>query len=176
MEFKPVNKALTFKADDVKIKLGDKEYRLVYDLNAFCELEKTYGSIDKILQLILGNPNEPQDRSVTVDGKEVDVNTVTVGGKPLAVLLDDMLGKRTSATHTDTLNLLYAGTMHDSAQYNAHDEIIGYGTSKAKLGSMVTLANVREVNAAIVAALLRDLVPAKNADEGKNTEAPEAAE
>lgn len=176
MEIKPVNKALTFKADDVKIKLGDKEYRLVYDLNAFCELEKTYGSIDKILQLILGNPNEPQDRSVTVDGKEVDVNTVTVGGKPLAVLLDDMLGKRTSATHTDTLNLLYAGTMHDAAQYNAHDEIIGYGTSKAKLGSMVTLANVREVNAAIVAALLRDLVPAKNADEGKNTEAPEAAE
>lgn len=175
MENKPVNKALTFKADDVKITLGDTEYRLVYDLNAFCELEKTYGSIDNILKLILGGATADVDKTVAVDGKEVPVEQVTIGGKPLSEMLDAMLNTP-KATHQDTLNLLYAGTMHDAAIYNEHDEITGYKTSKSKLGAQVTLRNVREVNAAVVAAILRDLVPAQNNEAGKNTEAPDAAE
>ena len=45
--------------------------------------------------------------------------------------------------------------------------------SKARIGPFVTLANVREINARVVAAILRDLVPATNGTDEKNEDAPE---
>lgn len=170
------NKALVFKADDVKITLGETEYRLVYDLNAFCELEKIYGSIDDVLKLILGAPEIAAEAEIKNDDETtstIAVDKITVGGTPLTSILQKA-SSSPKATMADTLNLLYAGLMHDAAIYNTHDEITGYKISKSRIGSHINIANVREVNARIVAAIIRDLVPAKSDDTGKNVEAPEA--
>ena len=61
--------------------------------------------------------------------------------------------------HTDTLNLLWAGCLHDAAIYNSFGEITGYTVSKARLGAEVTFRNLREVNGKIITAILRDLLP-----------------
>lgn len=48
---KPESKLATVKAvEPVVVKLGDKEYTLVYDMNAFAELEQEYGTIDEALK------------------------------------------------------------------------------------------------------------------------------
>ena len=174
---KLVNKALIFKADDVRVKLGDKEYRLVYDLNAFCELEKFYGSVDKILKMLFGGA-AIADTTVRHNGVEIDAHTITVGDATLDTLLVSLTADNNKqATHTDTLKLLYAGLMHDAAIYNGNDEITGYSLTPARIGSLVTLKNIREINTQIVTAILRDLVPAKSdEDTSKNAEAPDAAE
>ena len=43
--------ASVFKPDDVTVTIAGKEYRLIYDLNAFCEMEKMYDSVDRILNI-----------------------------------------------------------------------------------------------------------------------------
>ena len=103
----------------------------------------------------------------------IEGDKVTIAGTPLIDYLSKVHTKQ--AKHEDTLNLLWAGCLHDAAQYNEHDEITGYNVSKSKLGSYVTFRNLREVNAKIITALLRDLLPAKNVQEAP-AEAPPVAE
>lgn len=168
------NTALVFKPDDIKLTLGETEYRLVYDLNAFCELEKKYGSIDNILQLMLGTGQETAP-VIKVDGIETDIKAVTVDDTPLAVVLAKLTDQPT-ATLSDTAELLYAGVLHDAAVYNQHGEIVKYTVAKQKLCSEITLRNIREINMKIAAAILRDLVPAQETpEEAKNVDAPENA-
>lgn len=167
--------AAIFKPDDVVIKLAeDYEVRLVYDLNAFCELEKIYDSVDSVIQMILGT-QENVDPSklltqVKVGDMFIDGKDVTIAGTPLIEYLSKVHAKQ--AKHGDTLNLLWAGCLHDAAQYDQHDEIVGYNISKSKLGSYVTFKNLREINAKIIVALLRDLIPSKNAEAPAEGEQP----
>lgn len=168
------NKALMFKHDDIKITLGGKEYKLVFDLNAFCEIEKRYGSVDKVLSMVLGGAAQ-MDTTVKCKGYEVDPKEVTIGDATLDTLLPKLTDTQPTAKLTDTLVLLYIALMHDTAVYNANDEICKYSISEARLGSLVDMSMLREINGKVVAALMRDLVPSK-ADDGKNAEAPEAAE
>lgn len=172
------NTAKFFKPDDIKVTLGEKEYHLVYDLNAFCELEKKYGSIDKILDLVLGKPSEisvtvkvPTDDKNATTYENFDTNNIIVGTTSLTALLPRLTDTKQS-TLSDTLELLYAGVMHDTAIYNQHDEITGYSITKARIGSYITLSNVREINGLIAMALLRDLIPARVDNDSKNAEAP----
>lgn len=163
-----------FKPTDVVLKLGEagdeKQYRLIYDLNAFCELEKMYDSVDSVLQMLLGVNETPDMNEVTYKGEPVLAEDVQVAGTALASYIAKVNNKK-EAKHADTLNLLWIGTLHDHAVYNDFDEITGYSISKAKLGAIVTFKNLREVNAKIVTAILRDLLPPVN--EAKNEEASE---
>lgn len=159
--------AAIFKPDDVTIQLADDyTVRLVYDLNAFCELEKIYDSVDSIIQMVLGTQEDADPAKlmtqVKVGNMIIDGNTVTIADTPLIDYVSKVHVRQ--AKHADTLNLLWAGCLHDAAQYNAHDEIVGYNVSKSKLGSYVTFRNLKEINSKIIVALLRDLIPAKNAE------------
>lgn len=162
------NDAALFRPDDIVVELGGQKFRLYYDLNAFCELEKIYTSVDNILQMILGTNAAPDLEQVTYKGNKVDPLDVAIAGTPLTVYINKLNNVK-EARHSDTLTLLWAGCLHDHAIFE-HEEIVGYTITKSKLGSLVTLRNLGEVNAKIVAALLRDLIPA---DAVKNAEAPE---
>ena len=164
--------ASLFKPDDIKVKLNDKEYRLVYDLNALCELEKQYPSVDHVLQMLLGSPEVTNIGRVTYQGDKVDSDDINVG----EITLTEYITKNEAsdkAKHSDTLNFLHAGLLHDHTIFNEDGEVTGYTISKAKVGSMVTFKNLREVNAQIVMAILRDLLPPQD-EESKNEEAPAA--
>lgn len=162
--------ASLFKPDDIKVKLNDEEYRLVYDLNALCELEKQYPSVDHVLQMLLGTPETGNLGKVTYQGDTLDPEEVFIGDNTLAeyIMKNETADK---AKHSDTLNLLHAGLLHDHTTFNEDGEVTGYTISKAKVGSMVTFKNLREVNAQIVMAILRDLLPPQD-EESKNEEAP----
>ena len=169
--------AAIFKPDDVTIKLADDyEVRLVYDLNAFCELEKLYDSVDTVIQMVLGTQENVDPEKLLTQVKTgnmfLDGNTITIAGTPLIDYLRKVHTRQ--AKHADTLNLLWAGCLHDAAVYNEHDEITGYNVSKSKLGSYVTFKNLREINAKIIVALLRDLIPSKNAEAPAEEEQPAA--
>lgn len=161
--------AAVFKPTDSVITLGDVDYRLVYDLNAFAELEKIYDSVDSILQMLLGTSNAPDLETITYKGNKAEASDILVAGTPLSIYLEK-LNKVREAKHTDTLNLLWAGCLHDAAIYNSFGEITGYTVTKARLGAQVTFKNLRDVNAKILATILRDLLPP---EEVKNAAAPE---
>ena len=79
-------KAAIFKPNDVVIQLAeDYSVRLVYDLNAFCELEKLYDSVDAVIQMILGTAEsvDPQKLltqvkcgDMFIEGDKVDRKSV----------------------------------------------------------------------------------------------------
>lgn len=161
---------LVFKPDDIIITLDGKDYRLVYDLNAFCELEKIYDSIDYILQLLLGTPSIPDTGDITYNGAVVNPDEILIGETPLTTFILQNAPQEARAKHVDTRNLLWAGLLHDHAIYDEHEEIVGYTISKHQVGSMVSFKNLREINAQIVLAILRDLLPP--GEEEKNEEAP----
>ena len=169
------NKALVFKSDNIKVTLGDKEYRLVFDLNAFCELESIYGSVDTVLQMILGDGKTP-DTTVKYDGVITDANKITIGDTPLSELLPKLTSAAPRAKLKDSVNILYAALMHDCAKYDSNDEVCGYTITKARIGSYITPQELPEINAKLVMALMRDLVPAKAEAKGKNAETSEATE
>lgn len=167
--------AAVFKPDDVVIEFEDgSKYRLIYDLNAFCELEKIYDSVDAVIQMVLGTQEnvDPEKllTQVKIGDMPVDGKTITIAGTPLLDYVKKVHTKQ--AKHSDTLNLLWAGCLHDAAQYNQFDEITGYTVSKSKLGSYVTFKNLREINAKIIVALLRDLIPPKNVEEESEVKQP----
>lgn len=158
--------AAIFKPDDITVTLGETVFRLVYDLNAFCELEKMYDSVDAVIQMVLGTTEDVNvdllATQVKVGDAFIEADKVTVAGTPIMEYVKKVHVKQ--AKHADTLNLLWAGCLHDAAKYNEHGEIIGYNVSKQRLGANVTFKNLREVNSKIILALLRDLIPAKNAE------------
>lgn len=161
--------ATLFKPTDVLVTLAEKEYRIVFDLNAFCEIEKMYESVDSVLQMLLGVNELPDMEAITYKGEKAIAEDILIAGIPLASYVAKVNNKK-EAKHSDTLNLLWVGLLHDSAVYNEHDEIISYSLSKSKVGSMVTFKNLRLINMQIITAILRDLIP-PNA-ETKNEEAP----
>jgi len=159
--------AAIFKPDDVVVTLEGQDYRLVYDLNSFCELEKIYDSIDSMLSQLLG-AKKPTLENLTYLAKPVNPEDIKVGEETLV----DYVAKPTKSReikYSDTLNLFWAGCLHDAAIFNGFNEITGYKISKAKLGSLITFSNMREINVKIVAAILRDLIP-------KNVEAPDGTQ
>lgn len=174
VEPKPVD---DFKPKPVVLTLGGVEYTLLYDLNAFCEMETMYESVDSVIQMLMGSPAPDLDK-VTYNDAPVNADEIMVDGKPLADYIAQ-LHNRTKAKYKDTLNLLWLGVLHDHTIYDEDGEVQKYTVTKAKLGHMVTLTNLREVNAKIMTAILRDLLPALVA-AGKNAEvqeeAPEAPE
>ena len=86
-----------FKPDAVTVDVDGTEYRLVYDLNSFCELEKMYDSIDSILQMLLGGNNPPDLAKVTYCDAAVLADDIKVGGTPFHVYRQAEFNKRTKA-------------------------------------------------------------------------------
>jgi len=160
-----------FKFEPVKITLGETEYTVTYDLNAFCELEKVYGSVDILLKMLLGTDSTIDTSTVTYNDAPVNASEIKIGNKPLPEFIRLVDTERRVQKSEDTLTILWAGLLHDSAIYNEHEEITGYSISKAKIGSYVTFRNLKEVNTVIVTAILRDLVPVAVENEPKNEEA-----
>lgn len=163
------NSSSIFKPKDIIVTLGDKDYRLVYDLNSFCELETIYGSIDEVLKMIIGEKEELPP-VITYNDATVRVEEILVDGKPLADILRQK--KTRVAKQVDTLNILYAGMLHDCTTWNDKDEITGYTISKTRIASFVTLKNIKEINQKIAIAILQDLVPTEA--EVKNEDPPKA--
>lgn len=160
-----------FKPKPVVVKLGDQEFTLLYDLNAFCEMETMYESVDSVIQMLMGAP-APDLSKVTYNDAPVNAGEIAINGKPLAEYIQQ-LNNRTKAKYADTLNLLWLGVLHDHTEYDADGEVLKYTINKHTLGKLVTLQNLREVNAKIMTAILRDLLPAL-VNAGKNEEAQEA--
>ena len=164
--------ASTFRPEPIKIELDGVEYTLVYDLNAFCELEKMYDSVDSVLQMLLGATSQPDMQKVTYLDESVAADTIKIAGVPLSAYVEKIV-KLKDAKNTDTLNLLWLGVIHDYAEYDVKGDIKGYSITKATLGKGITLRNLRDVNQKILMTFLRDLLPS---DEAKNAEAPEPQE
>lgn len=162
-----------FKPEPVTITLGDKEYVLKYDLNAFCELEKYYDSIDDVLQMLLGTSSDVDLSRVTYNGITIAPDEVQIDGVPLTSYMAAQKKIRT-AKHSDTLILLWAGTLHNHCRYGDDGEINGYTITRAELGKEIGFANLREVNGKIATAILRDLIPVLE-EETKNVKAQEPA-
>lgn len=170
---KPAESSATiFRPEQQQVTLDGKTYNVVFDLNAFCELEKIYGSVDVVFRKMLGNPFV-SNGTVRYKGELVQTDDITIGDRPLTGLLPKLL-ELESANMSDTLNILYAGLMHDIATYNSNDEITGYTLSKNKVGQLITLKNLKEINSAVTVALLRDMIPADDDGAAKNVVAPEA--
>lgn len=168
---KPENSATVFKPEPVKITLGDETYSIIYDMNAFCELEKIYKTIDTVIKKVLGKSSK--EHKVLYKGQEVDANDVSVDNKALMSILAELdTNSESNATASDTLNILYCGIMHDLAIYNEHDEITGYKKTKQQIASKITFKNIREVNIKVAMAFIQDLVP--SAAESKNETGAEA--
>ncbi len=172
--------AALFKPEEVTVTLGGKEYMLIYDLNAFCELEKIYDSIDALLRMLLGGAELPTFEKVTYNDEVVEHETIKVDGVPLIDLLQklEQLSKTDAekqAKHTDTRNLLWAGILHNHSEYNEDGDIVRYTITKSQVGSMVTFKNLRDINSKIIFAILRDLIPpsVEGDEEQKNVSTPE---
>ncbi len=167
-------KAAIFKPDDIVVTLSNGEdkvdYRLVYDLNCFCELEKIYDSVDTVLKMILGTPSTVLD-NVTYMNAPANAEDIKIGDETLVEHITKITSAR-KAKYADTLNLLWAGCLHDAAIYNKFNEITGYSVTKAKLGSMIAVKDMQAINTKIAIAILRDLLP----DAPKNMEAPAETE
>lgn len=156
-----------FKPEPVKLNLDGDEYALYYDLNAFCEMEKIYSSVDSVLQMLLGTDTKPDLNMVTYCDAPCLADDIKIAGIPLSEYIGRLDTAR-EAKHSDTLNLLWIGCLHDHTVYDDDGNPTKYTISKAQLGAKVTFRNLREVNAKIVAALLRDLIPAVDEAAGKN--------
>jgi hypothetical protein len=150
--------AAIFKPSVVSITLGDKEYTLKYDMNAFCELEKFYDSIDSIIQMLLGTGSEVNLGNVAYNGITIAPDDITIDKIPMSSFMKAQNQIKT-AKHADTLRLLWAGTLHDHAIFDEYGEITGYTISRAELGKYIGFANLREVNNKIATAILQDLIP-----------------
>lgn len=164
------NSATIFKPEPVTVTLGGDTYSLVFDMNAFCELEKIYRTVDTVIKKVLGKSRK--EHKVLFKGTAVSAEDVTVDNKPLTAILADLDADTDAATTTDTLNILYCGLMRDLAVYNEHDELIGYKKSKREIGSLITFRNIRDVNVKLAMAFIQDLVP--TAAETKNETGAEA--
>lgn len=165
------NSATVFKPENITVELGGEKYAIVFDMNAFCELEKIYSSIDAVIKKVLGNSRK--EHKVFYKNEEVNAADIAVDGKALLSILADLDSDAdTKASTTDTLNILYCGLMHDLAEYNEHDEVVGYKKTKRQIASMINFKNLRDVNIKLALAFIQDLVP--TASEAKNEMGAEA--
>lgn len=157
-----------FQPSDTVIELGENKYRLVFDMLAFCELEKMYGSVDTVLKMLFGEVAATLDPVVTYNGAEVMPSEILVDGKPLNVILQEKATASRKSVHSDTLNIIWAGMLHDNAIYNDMDEIAGYKVSKLSISREITLKNYARLNVKIIEAILKDLAPGFGAGDQKN--------
>ena len=97
-----MKKASIFKPTDIVVKLGDNEHRLVYDLNAFAELEKIYESIDSILQMLLGTDVAPDMAHVTYLGAPVNAHDILVADVPLTAYITKISKPKDAKTYRYT--------------------------------------------------------------------------
>lgn len=164
------NSATVFKPEPVQVTFGDNTYNIMFDMNAFVELEKIYSTVGSVIKKVLGNSKK--EHIVTIDGKKVDPSTIMVDSAPLTQFLAKLDSEYSETTTSDTLNILYCGLMHDLAIYNEHDEIVGYKVSKQRIASYINFKNLKEINFKLVLAFIRDLVPSEN--EAKNEMGAEA--
>lgn len=162
-----------FKPDDIIIELEGEKFRLVFDLNCFCEMEKMYDSVDSVIRMLLGTTPIPKAELVTYNGAKVLPSDIIIDGVTLDNYMKQVEGVR-MAKHADTRNLLWLGCLHDHTKFNEFGEVVGYTITKEKLATFVTFKNIREVSAKIVTAIIRDLLPARQ--ESKNVEVPAAQE
>ena len=170
----PKSSAGLFKNKPVTVNLDGVEYNLVYDLNAYCEMETIYPSVDYVIQMLLGTPATDTTKVTYMDGP-IKAEDVKIDGQPLTAFLATR-SETPKAKYKDTLNLLWLGLLHDHTEFDEDGEVVRYNISKGMLGKSVTLQNMREVNQAIMTALLRDLLPAlvgSRQDESKNAEEQE---
>ena len=164
------NSASIFKPQTVEVELCGEKYSIVFDMNAFIELEKIYGTIDAVIKKVLGKSKKEH---IVKDGDTIiDAKDITVDGKPLDSILSELDASSKDATVTDTLNILYCGLMHDLAIFNEHDEITGYKVSKQKIASMINFKNLKDINVKLVVAFIQDLMPSEG--ETKNETGAEA--
>lgn len=164
------NSATVFKPEPVQVTFGDNTYNIMFDMNAFVELEKIYSTVGSVIKKVLGNSKK--EHTVTIDGKKADPSTIMVDSAPLTQFLAKLDSEDSETTTSDTLNILYCGLMHDLAIYNEHDEIVGYKVSKQRIASYINFKNLKEINFKLVLAFIRDLVPSEN--EAKNEMGVEA--
>ena len=173
VEEKAENSSAVFKPKPVELELNGEKYTLVYDLNAFCEM-------DTVINMLMGTP-APDISKVTYCDAPCQSSDIKIDGKPLTEYIQ-RLSDTPKAKYRDTLNLLWLGVLHDHTKFTEDGEVAGYTVSKAKLGQGVTLTNLREVNQKIITTVLRDLLPAlvnasKDAGgDAKNAEAQESKE
>ena len=168
---------LVFKPDDVTVELDGTVYRLYFDLNSFCEMEKIYESVDSVLQMLLGTSAVPDMSRVVYKNEPVEASDITISGESLVAYINKINNVK-AAKHSDTLNMLWLGCLHDHSIIDENGEIIGYSITKSKLGAGVTFKNLREVNGKILMVMLRDLIPptsAKNAEVPTEVEEPKVA-
>lgn len=158
-----------FKPITISVVLGENEYVLKYDLNAFCEMERIYDSVDDVLKMLLGTDDVPDLDAVTYCDAPVLASDIAIAGVPLSEYIQKFNRGVRAPKHEDTRNLLWLGVLHDHSVFDEHGEIVGYTIGKAELGKHITLSNMREVNAKIVTVLLRDLIPAQTGNS-KNVE------
>lgn len=171
---KQENTAKVFKPEPVRLTLNDTAYTLVYDLNSFCEMEKMYDSVDEVIQMLLGR-GAATSATVTYCGAPALPDDILVDGKPLTEYIAEATKTR-KVKHADTLKLLWLGILHDHGSFDEDGNLIGCDVSKAELGHAITFSNLREVNAKIITAILRDLIPAVVPPDEKNVQAPEATQ
>lgn len=163
------NSASLFKSEPIEVTINNENYSLVYDMNAFIELEKIYGTVDNVIKKVLGKAKK--EHVIKVDGVVTGADKVTVDDTPLSTFI--ATNETSDATTTDTINILYCGMMRDLAIYDEHDEIVGYKVSKRKIAAGITFKNLREVNMKLAMAFIQDLMP--TAGETKNEPGAEAA-
>lgn len=170
------NKILNFKPQAISVDLGDTTYNLCYDLNAFCEMEKIYDSVDEVLQMLLGGGDDIPDLTrVTYCEAPCLAADIAIAGVPLAVYIEKNSKKIREAKHEDTRNLLWLGCLHDHTEFDAEGNVVRYTIGKGELAKHITLRNMRDINTKIVTAILQDLIPATNGAD-PNVETAEAPE
>jgi len=162
-----------FRPNDTVFELNGNKYRLVYDMLAFCELEKIYGSVDEVLGMLFGDVAQKLEPAVTYNDSPINIEEVKIDNVPLALVLAEKDKQQRVAKHSDTLELIWAGMLHDNAIYNSDDEIIGYKLTKRRVAEAMTFRNYRELNVKIVEAIMKDLAPGLGEGETKNEETAE---
>lgn len=170
------NKILNFKPQPISVELDGKTYNLCFNLNAFCEMEKLYDSVDEVLQMLLGGGDDIPDLTrVTYCEAPCLATDISIAGVPLAVYIEKYSKKIREAKHEDTRNLLWLGCLHEYTEFDSEGNIVRYTLGKGELAKHITLRNMREINTKIVTALLQDLIPATNGTD-PNVETVETPE
>ena len=170
------NKILNFKPKAISVELGETTYNLMFDLNAFCEMEKLYDSVDDVLQMLLGGGDDIPDLTrVTYCEAPCLAADIAIAGVPLTAYIEKNSKKIREAKHEDTRNLLWLGCLHDHTEFDAEGNVVRYTIGKGELAKHITLRNMRDINTKIVTAILQDLIPATNGAD-PNVETAEAPE
>lgn len=106
------------KIDGTKIML-DKERKLIFDLNALCELEETYGNLDKVLERLSptkGLPSMKDIRYIFYLGLKEDDETLTEKEVGKLITLDNVYDI------IDTLGVAMMGTLPEVEEGEGKNE------------------------------------------------------